>query len=49
MGNPALIFHVLFENKRDQNASPGTGREEIGQTETTKGKEKVLVTPQEGG
>jgi len=47
--NPALIFRVLFENKGDQNTSPVAGREEIGQTETSKGKGKVLVILKEGG
>lgn len=46
---PALIFYVLFEKKRDQNVSSEAGREETGQTETSKSKEEVLVTQKEGG
>lgn len=46
---PALVFHLLLENKRDQNAGLAAWREKIGQTEISQGKEKVLVTPKEGG
>lgn len=44
-----LLFLVLFENKRDKNARSIAGREEIGQTETSMGREKVLVTPNSFG
>lgn len=46
---PALVFHLWFENKRDQNGHLAAWREEIGQTGISQGKEKVLVTPKEGG